>query len=106
MSFFKYLLFSLLLCCFGLHTSATIPIDCNALSVTYEVKTESNNKFGIAVTVKGAVSSLEYLFYSSEGSILNRDLTKNSIQRVNKGKYFCIVRDGKSCRKTIEIEIK
>lgn len=107
MSFFKYLLFSLLLCCFSLQALDNVSPECNSLEVIHEVKSEGNNRFEIIVSVKGSVNdhAIQYLFYSSDGNILSDDLTKNSIQHILKGKYFCIVRDGNNCRKTIEIEI-
>ena len=107
MSLFKYLLFSLLLCSFGIHASGNISPECNSLEATYEIKSEGNNRFEVIVTVKGAVNdkAVQYLFYSSDGKILSDDLTKSSIQHILKGKYYCIVRDGNNCRMTIEIEI-
>lgn len=106
MPFFKFLLFSLLFAGFSLRTSGNFARDCNSLQVSYEVRPDVLNKFEIIVTVTGAVNSLEYLFYSAEGSILNKDLSENSVKQISKGKYFCLIRDKGTCSKTIEIEIK
>src|SRR5690349_16197158 len=107
MSFFNYLLFSTLCVAASLRLAATDPPgkDCASIEASKEISQEGG-KFKVTVTVKGGVSPYQYLFYSSEGNILSKDLSSNTVRDVGQGKYFCIVRDGKNCRKTIEIEVK
>jgi hypothetical protein len=108
MSFFNYLLISVLL------TPNNSDFDlrfgekenCASLQISYDVTPTEIGKFDVAVTSKSGVNPIQYLFYSDEGKVLSIDVNKKTLKGISKGKYYCIVRDAKNCRETIVIEIK
>lgn len=108
MSFFNYLLISVLLG--SIFPFSNFGSDqeelCASLQVSYRVTASESGNFDVSVTSKVGVSPIQYLFYSHEGKVLSTELHENSIKGISKGKYYCIVRDARKCRETIEIEIK
>jgi hypothetical protein len=108
MSFFNYLLISVLLSpnISDLDPRFGAKENCQSLQVSYEVTATKIGNFDVAVTSKSGVSPIQYLFYSDEGKVLSTELDKKTLKGISKGKYYCIVRDAKNCRETIEIEIK
>jgi hypothetical protein len=108
MPFFNYLLISVLLVSnfpfikFGFDMEE----HCPSLQVSYEVTVSEPGSFNVVVKSKSGVSPIQYLFYSDEGKVLSTDMEKSTLKGVSRGKYYCIVRDAKKCRETIEIEIK
>ncbi len=60
----------------------------------------------IEITVVGGHSPYKYIFYKESGHLISEAFDSNSVNGLQIGKYFCTVADKKSCRKTIEIEIK
>jgi hypothetical protein len=107
MTFFNYLLISVLLTpnFSNLDLGSGTVENCPSLGVSYEVTAEIG-KYSVVVSSKSGVSPIQYLFYSDDGKVLSIDLNKNTLKVISKGKYYCIVRDAKNCRETIEIEIK
>ena len=79
--------------------------DCNKIKASYEVVEESG---GSKVTVKaeGGAAPYKYIFYRESGNLLSEAFDSNSVENLQKGRYFCTIADNRSCRKTIEIEIK
>ena len=78
--------------------------ECESMQLTTEIIGESTYEVSIGVT--GGIKPFEFLFYSKDQKIINRDDTKsNSIKLSQKGKYFCAVIDNSGCLKRIEFNI-
>jgi hypothetical protein len=60
----------------------------------------------IKVTAEGGITPYKYIFYKESGHLVSENFDNNSVQGLEKGKYFCTVIDKKNCKKTIELEIK
>lgn len=78
--------------------------ECNSMQLTTEIIGESTYEVSIEVT--GGIKPFEYLFYTKDYKIINRDDTKsNFIKLSQRGKYYCAVIDNSGCLKRIEFNI-
>lgn len=104
----KYLLITFLLGLYPLGVESTDRTDaCDNLKVS--VRIDSENGFSSSVIdVAGGVAPIYYLFFYSDGKLVerNRDVTSNKIEKLKKGKYICAVTDEAGCAKKIEFEIE
>lgn len=75
---------------------------------TIDIENSSNQNYGKAsVSIQDGQSPYKYIFYDSvTGKQLQKDLSKNSIENLKKGTYYCIVADNKGCIKKIEFQIQ
>jgi hypothetical protein len=82
--------------------------ECRDLKISSEVShTSSNQKDGkVKVTASGGQAPYHYIFYYESGHLVTKDVTRNSLEQLGQGTFYCSVVDAKGCTKKIKIDIK
>lgn len=78
------------------------------VTATLDIQNSSGQNYGKAsVNVQHGQSPYKYIFYDNNtGKQLQKDLSKNSIDNLKKGAYYCIVADNRGCIKKIQFQIQ
>jgi len=103
----KFLLISAFILSGAHHSFITglVGKDCDGMKASYEVIADGGRST-VTVKAEGGTVPYKYIFYRESGNLLTEAFDSNSVGDLQKGKYYCTISDSKSCRKTIEIEIK
>lgn len=79
-------------------------VSCEAFSVKAEVTIESSVSKVKILTERGQ-APMKYILYRYSGELISKEWSRNAIDGLNRGKYYCTVVDAKNCRRTVEFEI-
>jgi len=80
--------------------------ECGDIVVSADVVAVEEGLSKVILTAKGGQSPYKYIFYKQSGELISENFDTNTVNGLEKGKYFCTIVDRKYCKKTIEIEIK
>lgn len=80
--------------------------ECSGVKLTISVEKTEGNTSAIA-TVEGASSPVYYIFYYPNGQLVDakRDVSKNKIENMKPGKYYCSISDNKGCTAKVEFKV-
>lgn len=74
----------------------------------FTVKVEVNNSIPskqVRIVAENGKAPYKYIFYHSKGTLISKEWTKNEVNGLKEGQYYCTIIDSNNCRKSIEFEI-
>lgn len=106
MSFFNYLLISVLLSGLAAPNQAVIPSEaCPEIQIIYSVDQPQSGLFTLSVNPKGGKAPYIVILSKDSGQLVTEDFSKTKFEHLEKGKYTCIVVDKGRCVTKTEIQI-
>jgi hypothetical protein len=106
MSFFNYLLISVLL--LGSETPERAPLPtglCPSMEIKYSIEQLQSGQYSVSVNPKGGKAPYIVMMASESGQLVSEDFTKSKFENLGKGKYTCIVVDKVRCVMKTEIQV-
>lgn len=67
----------------------------------------SPNRDKAVVVLNDGVGPIKYLFFEEpSGKLIQKDFSKNTVENLVKGTYYCIVVDDRGCLKRVQFQIQ
>jgi hypothetical protein len=109
--FFRLLSSSALFCILLVLTSFSVretfnSDPCSGVKAAVKISKDVNGLSSVKVELTGAQAPVRYFFSFAEGGVIDTGYKTAEVKNLKTGKYFCLVRDSKECRKLIEFEVK
>jgi hypothetical protein len=91
--------------------SSTVAQDRNKCELRAEINVESSlpspQKNKVTVKLEDGIAPIKYIFYEEfSGRLLQKDFSKNSVDDLEKGSYYCLIIDDNGCTKKIQFQIQ
>jgi hypothetical protein len=106
MSFFNYLLISVLLMPFLVTETPKNEIDrCSSLTIEHTIQSSQNGKYTLTLEPKGGIGQYKVFIWVSNGDLLSEDYKQREFKNLNAGRYDGVVGDNNKCSRKFEIVI-